>query len=149
MAIRAFLTTWTLVDGEIHNPIVDHIDTQPNMGLICSMIYGDADGNGLPDKPTVMVIVESTQIAGQAIEVLKNVEGVTLIPGQRPDKHMASLPPSVASDIDGLAAQYGIPRSVVTGATTYAQFLAGVAKQINQNATALDAYIAKRPLEFG
>lgn len=149
MAIRAFLTTWSLIDGVIHNPIVDHIDTQPDMGIIPSMIYGDADSNGLPDKPTVMVVVESTQVDGHMLETLKNVEGVTLIPGMRPDKTMSKIPPSVAGDIDGLAAQFGIPHSVVTGATTYAQFLAGVAKQINQNTTALDAYIAKRPLEFG
>ncbi len=149
MAIRAFLTNWTLVNGVITNPIVEHLDTQPDMGIIPSMIYGDADGNGLPDKPVAMVIVESGQVEGHMLETLKNVEGVTLIPGQRPDKTMAKLPPSVAGDIDGLASQFGIPRSVITGATTYDQFLIGLAKHINQNTTALDRYISKRPLEFG
>ncbi len=149
MAIRAFLSTWSLVDDEIHNPIVDHIDTQPDMGITCSMIYPDADVNGLPDKPMVLILVESQQVHGPVLEQLKNLDGVTLIPGQRPDKKMNSLPPSVANDIDGVVSSFGIPRSVVTGATAYSDFLGGIAKYVSPNSTGLSQYIQRRPLEFG
>lgn len=149
MAIRAFITTWSLIDSEIHNPIVDHIDTQPDMGIICSMIYPDADSNGLPDKPMVLILVESQQVDGHALEQLKNLNGVTLVPGIRPDKRMASIPPSVSSDIDGLVNAFGIPKSVVTGANNYSDFLGGISKYISPNNSGLASYIQKRPLEFG
>lgn len=82
MAIRAFIAPWTLVGNEVHNPIVDHVDTLPNMGIVCSMIYPDADENGVPDGATVLVAVQSDQITGAEIEqMMASLDGVTLIPG--------------------------------------------------------------------
>lgn len=149
MAIRAFLTTWSLVGNEIHNPIIDHVDTQPNMGIILSMTYPDADANGIPDKPVVLVLVESNQVAGPVLEQLKNVDGVTLIPGQRPDKRMSTIAPSVRNDIDGLVALHKLPQSVVTGATTYGDFLGSISRYVSPNAVGVQRYIALRPAEFG
>lgn len=149
MAIRAFITTWTLIDGQIHNPIVDHIDTQPDMGIICSMVYGDADANGLPDKAEVLVLVESNQVSGHVLEKLGNIQGVTLIPGQRPEKAIKGMPPSVRADIDGLVSAHKIPQSVVTGATSFGDMLRAMEKYISPNANGVTTYIAKRPTEFG
>lgn len=149
MAIRAFITNWSLVNGSVTNPILDHLDTQPDMGITLSMIYPDANADGLPDKPLVLVMAESDRVGGGVLESLKNLAGVTLIPGARHDKHIATLPPSAKADIDGLASAFKIPASVVTGSTTMSDLIGGIEKYICPNSNGVAHYLATRPAEFG
>ena len=149
MSIRAFLTTWQLIGSDIHNPIIDHIDSQPDLGIIASMIYPDADANGLPDKPLVLILVESQQVPGAVLEQLRNLAGVTLIPSARPDKPIATLPPSAKSDLDGLAAAHGIPQSAINNAATLGEALTNIEKYIAPNSNGVARYLAARPAEFG
>ena len=148
MAIRAFLTTWTLVDGEIHTPIVDHIDTQPDMGIIVSLIT-DNGADGLPDGPLILALVESNRVAGAALEVLGNLEGVDLIPPQRPDKKISSLPASARANLDDLVARNKIPASAVTGSDTLGDVLRAIEAHIFPASNGVARYLAARPAEFG
>lgn len=121
---RIFLSTWSLVGNEIHNPVVDYVDTLPNMGITCMMFYPDADQNGLPDKAFVIVVMRSTthDISALASD-LNNVTGVKLIPPKKLSTTLASLTTAQRKYVRDLLESYGIPLSAVDAATTVAELL--------------------------
>lgn len=149
MPIRAFISSWQLVDGEIHNPILDHVDTQADMGITLSMIYPDADANGLPDKPVVLVLAESHQVPGPVLEQLGNLDGVDLVPPQRPNKRINTLPAAARADLEALVSRHKIPQAVVTGATTIGDALAAIEKHLAPSSNGVARYLVQRAAEFG
>jgi len=58
VAIRVFLTTWSVIDNTVINPVTTKVETLPPLAIVCSMVYPDAGANGLPDGPRALVIVD-------------------------------------------------------------------------------------------
>lgn len=122
--IRAFLSTWSLVGSEVHNPIVDYIDVQPPMGIVCNMFYPDSNVDGLPDKAFLMVVMRSeTHDISALAEDVGALPGVKLIPPYRLDTPMSSLNTPAKNVIRNVLLQYGLPDTLVDTSNTIGDLL--------------------------
>ena len=123
--IRAFITTWSIVDNHVVNPIVDYVDTlslaEP---ITCNMYYPDADANGIPDKPYVLVIVKGPV----GIEQLKNLAGVKMIPAYGFNTPVSEIPSAVKTAIKDEMVSKGVPLSAFADVVVYGDFLKRLAK---------------------
>lgn len=122
--IRIFLSTWSLDGNTIRNPVVDYVDSQPNLGITCMMYYPDADQDGLPDKSFVIVVMRSVthDISGIAND-LNSQPGVKLIPPGKLSTPLSSLTNPQRKYVRDLLTSYGIPLSAVDAATTVGELL--------------------------
>jgi len=120
MPARLFLSTWTgAAGGEVKNPIVDYVGTLPNDGYV-AMFYGDADGNGLPDFPLVLVLVYSKNYTGAQIETIaSNVAGVHLVPPLRWTYPLSDIPLAKLQAARTYLNNNGIDTSALTLSNTY------------------------------
>jgi len=130
MAIRAFISTWSLAGDRIENPIVDYVDTLPNQGIVCNMYYPDADGNGIPDKDRVLIIVRGPKVT---IETIKDLTGVKMLPAYRFDKPISEIPQNVKNAIKTAITNEGIPLSALSGLVVYGDFMKKVARYFSVN----------------
>jgi len=143
--IRAFITTWSGVKGgTVSNPIIDYVDTLPNMGIICSMHYPDTDADGLPDKPRVLVIVEGPP----AIENLNNLAGVKMLPAYRFSKPISEIPQNVIDTVKSAIVNEGIPLSALSGIVVYGDFLKKIARYFNASHAGFGRYETVNDLDF-
>lgn len=127
--IRAFISTWSQVDGAIAHPILGYVDTPPANPILftCRMFFPDADQDGLPDKLRVLVIVIGD--AGETrVEELKNLAGVKMLPAYPFQKPISEIPQGAKDAIKTAIVNEGIPLSALSGVVVYGDFLKKVAK---------------------
>lgn len=126
--IRAFICKWSLVDNNtrVMHPILAWFEaneaTAPAATL--SMHYPDADQDGVPDKPYVLVLVEGPP----EIEQLDNLAQTWMLPPWRFSKPVSELTTVQRGAILTKIDNAGIPRSHFAGVETYGDFLKKVAK---------------------
>jgi len=147
MAIRAFVTTWSVDDlpngqRQIHNPIVDYIDANVTEPITCSMHYPDADNAGLPNRNRVLILVRSTVIPVATLDSLGNLTGVKLIPPYRFNKPISEIPDNVVQGIKDAIVAEGIPLSALAGMTIYGDFYRKIAKYFNVSHSGFGNYEA-------
>lgn len=122
--IRAFITTWALVENQIQNPIVEYINAnQLSDPVTCSMFYPDHNGDGVPDKNRVLILVH-----GQVeIEQLALLAGVRMLPAYSFQKPITEIPQNIIDTVKTAIVNEGIPLSALSGIVIYGDFLKKVA----------------------
>lgn len=139
--IRAFICTWSsepLPGGfrQIHNPIVDHVVANNISGVTCSMHYADADANGLPDKPRVLVMVEGPAV----IETFANLAGVRMLPNVSFNTPADSIPQAIIDEVvAGLVAE-GVPSNALNVPVKYGDILRDVARYLSPSHAGFGLY---------
>lgn len=85
------------------------------------MYYGDADNNGLPDYPLVLVLVYSSNFTGAQIEnaVATNVPAAHLIPSIPWNTALSSIPTAKLQAARTYLTNNGIDTSSLTLQNTY------------------------------
>lgn len=133
---RAFVCTWSgSAGGRITHPILEWLENpsnDPPFEVVCSMHYPDADVNGVPDKPEVLVLVwqptGAVDSLGRNIEFLDTLAGVYMIPAYRLSKPVSEIPQPVKNDILNKLQAKGIPKSTFNDVVVYRDFLKKIAK---------------------
>lgn len=151
--IRAFITTWTLSGNEITNPIRDYILTQATAGtplpVTANMFYPDADLNGFPDKPQVLVLVEGPATFGtHTLDDFKNLTGVVEIPPYSFDMLIADIPTTTVNQIKTYLTNQGIPLSALSGVVIWGDFLKKVAKYFSIGFQSFGIYETLKSADF-
>lgn len=107
-------------------------DSPLGLNVILSMHYPDADADGLPDKPRVLVLAwqptGATTTNGQNIEDLSALSGVYMLPAYRFQKPISEIPQAVKDEVKTRLQNNGIPLSALSGIEVYGDFLRKVAK---------------------
>lgn len=132
MAARIFLCPWTgVAGGTVSNPVHDYVGTTANQGFV-AMYYGDADNNGLPDYPLVLVLVYSSNFTGAQIEnnVAANVPAAHLIPPIPWNTVLSSIPTAKLQAAQTYLANNGIDTSSLTLQNTYGDLVKRVVNTI-------------------
>ena len=131
MAIRAFITTWSLNGNRVENPIVNYVDTLPAQGITCSMYYPDADQNGLPDKNFLIVLMRSDQLTGAELETIGAAAGALVIDAQTYNKQLSSLNNGQQNKYKNLITNQGAPISIWDNSVTFGDLLVNYIKYLN------------------
>lgn len=97
---------------------------------VLSMHYPDAKADGTPDKPFVLVIVESQS---PNVEQLDNLADTWMLPPWRFSKPVSELSAAQRGAILTKIDNAGIPRSHFAGVQTYGDFLKLVAKYFSMS----------------
>ncbi len=145
--IRAFVTGWQLVGNQVLNPIVEQGESVVSGPFACSMVYPDADANGLPDGPHVLIFVESDS---PTIEDLDTLDGVYMFPPHAFDTPLADVPQSTKDEVLGLCASEGwMPTAPLFTAQTYGDCLKLLASHFQAGFTSFGRYEVEKAAEFG
>lgn len=145
--IRAFIATWQLIPErmEVINPIAEYIGTANSPVSRVSMYYPDTDGNGLPDKNRVLVLVEGPP----EIEQLVALQGVKMLPAYRFGKPISDIPSPVKTAVLNTLEAEGIPRAAMAGVEVYGDFIRKVAQYFSPAFKSFGPYESSRDEEFG
>lgn len=108
--IRAFLTTWSLrISAEgmrVVNPVLDYLDANTlSASVRASYHYADADQDGKPDHPFLVVVVDSD--APEMEDVLGALDGVMLSPPHALNKRTQDVPQPDKDRANGALAAAG------------------------------------------
>jgi len=152
--IRAFITSWSQSGIDITNPIRDYILAQAAAGtplpVTASMFYPDADLNGIPDKPQVLVLVEGpATFGGHSLEDFQNLSGVVLIPPYTFGTLISSIPTTTVNNIKTYITNQGIPLSALSGVVTWGDVLKKVASYFSVNFQGFGNYETTKAADFG
>ena len=124
------------------------VETLPPLGIICSMVYPDADADGLPDGPNMLVIVESQQATGAQLAQLNDLPGVRMIPAHRINDSVDTLTGAQKTRIKDRLLEFDVPLTTIQSFVTVGDIFREVEKHINPNAGGLFKYVLDRASEF-
>lgn len=148
--IRAFICPWELIAAEsrITHPIVEQGESVVTGPFVCSMFYPDADADGLPDGPHVLVLVEGDSVT---IEALDSLEGVYMFPPHPFDTPLDQVPQAIKDEVVALCVQENwMPTEpLFTVAQTYGDCLKLMAKHFQSGFVSFGKYEVERAAEFG
>lgn len=123
MAARLFISTWIgAAGGVITHPILAAVDSSGNEGFVADF-WADHDVNGVPDKPQVLVLVYSSNLAGSQIETLGNLTGVHLLPVYPVDTLLSTIPAAQRNAAQTYLMNNGFDLSSLKGSSTYFDLL--------------------------
>lgn len=138
--IRAFISTWGLVDNKLTTPILlkfnemnqEAFDNNlPIKKITCSMHWPDSDRDGIPNKNRVLTLVESPD----DIQFFRQLIGVKMLPAYRFQKPISEIPSTIKQNIKDILVIEGIPLTTLIGIKTYGDFLKQIARYFNINHT--------------
>lgn len=132
MAIRAFITTWSLDTGAVTNPITAFIDARGETRQLELLTYAPSTTiDGVPDKNRLLVILRSTEIQASELEQLGALSGVRLVPPFPFSTPIADIPAAIRLGIRNAILAEGIPLEALANINTWGDFLRRVAKYFN------------------
>lgn len=140
--IRAFICGWEFIPERmcVTNPFVE-------LGVPCSMIYPDADADGLPDGPHVLVFVKADGVDTDALNAL---DGVYMFPPHPFDMPMSEVSQAVKDEVLGLCvANNWMPAEPLFTAQTYGDCLKLLAAHFQSGFVGFGVYEVERAAEFG
>ena len=148
--IRAFITSWIYIPEEsrVTHSIAEVYDAVcPNVPATISMFYPDADANGLPDGPHVLIFIESES---PAIEQLDTLDGVYMFPPHSFNAPMADVSQAVKDEVLTLCSVNNwMPVDPLFTAETYGDCLRLLAKSFQIGFVSFGKYEVERAAEFG
>lgn len=138
--IRAFICKWSLTGNRVIHPILEWFEANEGTAppAVLSMHYPDADVDGKPDGPYVLVLVQSPS---PNVEQLGNLAQTWMLPAWRFSKPVSELTAAQREAILSKIDNAGIPRSYFAGVQTYGQFLKKIAQYFIPNFTGFGDHI--------
>lgn len=124
--IRVFLTTWSVQAGVLVHGLTGVIDSVPDQQLVppterfrARLLSPDADADGLPDQPSVMLIINGDS----TIEAWAELPGVDMLPPFALNQLIADIPTATVGAVIAALESHGIPYPAVQGSATAGDLL--------------------------
>jgi len=124
--MRVFISAWELKDGAIAHSLTDAIDSLPNESLVpvderfrCRFLYPDSDQDGLPDKPSIMMIVKWNK----GLDAWGELPGVDMLPPFDLRTLIADIPEETINEVITMLGNHGVPYPAIEGSATAGELL--------------------------
>ena len=154
--IRVYISSWELRTDEagggyVWNPITDAMESLPTLPAetprdqrnSARLLYPDADADGKPDGPTVMIIAR-----GPNAEDYQGLPGVDMLPPFDLSTAISSIPQPTVDSVVAMLADHGIPFPVIEGTATAGELLDRIVGSFSPGARPITQMFAGREADF-
>jgi hypothetical protein len=152
--IRVFVSGWSgIAGGTVTNPLSEYLnDNEFGVPLVASYHYPDADGDGLPDGPYVLTVVQqptgATNAEGKNIEELSNLPGVLMLPPIDLTTSYSTVSKNTRLLLEAALSSRGISLAELPEDATFKDVIYKVLNTIQPAAASFGAHIEAAAQEF-